>query len=123
MCLLYQHATDMDEDDSQNMAPKPPRCQKINEEIPEYCEYKCGRSFNKDGYNRENYNRHLKACSYRRTPLQKQKKISNFFTASASTHSSDKHGGSGFIGDVTDSVAGVILVLLCMIRRKAIFQL
>ena len=104
MCLLYQHATDMDEDDSQNMAPKPPKCQKMNEEFPEYCKHKCGRSFNKDGNNREN--RHLKACSYRPTPLQKQKKISNFFTASASTHSSDKHGGSGFIGDVTDSVAG-----------------
>ena len=88
------------------MAPKPPKCQKMNEEFPEYCEYKCGRSFNEDGNNRENYNRHLKACSYRPTPLQKQKNISNFFTASASTHSNDKHGGSGFIGDVTDSVAG-----------------
>ena len=74
MCLLHQHATDMDEDDSQNMAPKPPKCQKIYEEFPEYCEYKCGRSFNKDGNNRENYNRHLKACSYRPTPLQNQKK-------------------------------------------------
>ena len=40
-------------------------------------------------------------------------------------HSSDKHGGSGFIGDVTDSVAGeneCDSSVLCMIKRKAIFN-
>ena len=51
---------------------------KLDLNIPETCEYGCGKIFGKDGNknNRENYNRHLHVCQ--KKPSPKVRKISSF---------------------------------------------
>ena len=95
---------------AKNLEAKRSKRPKTDDTVPKYCEYKCGKKFDNVGCNRENYNRHLKACLYRPERLEKQRKMFNYFKRSVSPPVSDENGDSSTsrsnvdITDITDVV-------------------
>lgn len=67
----------------------PNKSPKTDDNVPDYCKYECGKKFDNVGCNRENYNRHLKACPYRPESSQKQRKVFSYFKSSVSPPVSD----------------------------------
>ena len=91
-------------DNSEGSGPKRP---KMDDRVPAWCEYNCGREFGeKPGSNKSNYDLHLKACP-KQPELKQKKKIFNYFKRSSSSDTAINSNNRGATESTTAACSTV----------------